>query len=506
MTELMNIFLLEDEDALRNAEIEYLERRGFRVIAAANMKEADVKLANEPQIDVAILDNHIAGESRSGAEYALTLREEMYKTNPPECLVLSGEDAPKFYQQALRLGAADYYRKDDYQTKDLPAPIRALALRKAIRWERQPGTLYRLRKIADEAPYRDAALWTYAQEVLFGELTRVLANPFCLLISDLSGNYAIGGNGKHIQSPTVEELLGLAQSKKESDFLVDDFPKYPGEQKGHVIELYRRDRFRMVLAIMDIERSKEWRSPEDSQKMCDVLLHYVKPALFLSLESLIENMRGAQDAYLSGFSKGCASQLAQLREIQQSIKSGHTQVLTALEQSIANLSWHVDEGGAILSARKTQELTRTVRSNQPGVLGLAQKVWSELDGESENIQTDGEDLPAPHSKVLWRAYRRFFDLVFQRANQEGISPQVHVSLKSTDGSFKLCLKGIGITLSTLYQKILLNAGHESRLFLLQENIRNLNGYFALETQDDGSDPCLLITLPKIVAVPSASQL
>lgn len=206
------VLILEDDPALRGTLDDGLRKRGFTSIAAGSADEAWRKLADVPDLDVAVLDIRLGeGPIPTGLDFGLELKKQRNEW-PPEFLILSAYETPNYYQAALTLGAAAYLTKGTLEKSiangvsppkraDIVARhVRALALRRALQSER-PGMTRRLRVIAEESATRDEAVERFCREVLSQELETTLGRDYILLLT--AAGKTVGFPGQPLPSTSA---------------------------------------------------------------------------------------------------------------------------------------------------------------------------------------------------------------------------------------------------------------------------------------------------------------
>ena len=113
----MNILLVEDDEAIRNLEKDYLESSGFTVTTAIRGPQG-LELAKNPEVDLVVLDLMLPG--LSGFEILRQLRE--VRELPILIVSAKTEDFDKVH--ALGLGADDYLVKP-FSPAELVARVKA---------------------------------------------------------------------------------------------------------------------------------------------------------------------------------------------------------------------------------------------------------------------------------------------------------------------------------------------------------------------------------------------
>lgn len=122
---LLNILVVEDEDAIREMLVMVLEQASLNVHAVASAEEAQFSLADNARPDLILLDWMLPGVS--GVELARRLKQDdLFKTLPIILLTARGEEEDKV--RGLEIGADDYMTKP-FSPKELVARIKAVLRR-----------------------------------------------------------------------------------------------------------------------------------------------------------------------------------------------------------------------------------------------------------------------------------------------------------------------------------------------------------------------------------------
>ncbi|HVL70928.1 MAG TPA: response regulator transcription factor [Beijerinckiaceae bacterium] len=119
---MSTVAIVEDEDDLREAVVEFLSGRGLRVLAAANAQEFRALIARE-SVDVAVLDIAMSGEDGRSLARWLTGRPRA-----PGIIFATAAGRPADRVVGLEIGADDYLVKP-YELRELLARIRSLLRR-----------------------------------------------------------------------------------------------------------------------------------------------------------------------------------------------------------------------------------------------------------------------------------------------------------------------------------------------------------------------------------------
>jgi DNA-binding NtrC family response regulator len=188
------LLLADDEAPLRTLLTRELGRRGFRITAVADGKEALAALEKE-DFDVLLLD--VRMPRCNGVEVLRLSREA---TPPPEAILLTGEGTIESAVEAMKLGAYDFVTKP-CRLEVLEALLRAAASkRKAVK-----ENLHRQRR---EDHRRDPAptVWdSPAMKRLHETLERVAAGVVPVLLQGETGS------GKEIVAREVHRLSPRAE-------------------------------------------------------------------------------------------------------------------------------------------------------------------------------------------------------------------------------------------------------------------------------------------------------
>ncbi len=163
---LPTIAIVEDEEHLRDAVVEYLEERGLRVLAAENAM-AFRQLARTEPFQIVILDIAMPGED--GLSLARWVRQW---PNRPGIIFATSSGSPVDRIVGLEIGADDYVVKP-YDLRELLARIRSLLRRlpdNTAPAAPPPGTAAKTAKVGHHTINFDARRLTGADGALI-ELT-----------------------------------------------------------------------------------------------------------------------------------------------------------------------------------------------------------------------------------------------------------------------------------------------------------------------------------------------
>lgn len=145
---MKRILLVDDDEVYRERLALSLRRRGYEVLTASGAREA-LGLAAEQQVDAAVIDLKMPGES------GLVVVAELAKSQPEAVvLVLTGYGSIASAVEAIRLGASDYMTK----------PADAEQIEQALRGEScaSPAGV----RADVEVPSLDRVEWEHLQRVL----------------------------------------------------------------------------------------------------------------------------------------------------------------------------------------------------------------------------------------------------------------------------------------------------------------------------------------------------
>lgn len=101
----ISILIVEDDDDFRDASARWMQRKGYRVSAAASGAEA-VQLCQQHDFDVGIFDLNMPG--MSGIELLHYVRHQAMEM---EVIILTGQGTIESAVQAMKMGASDYMTK-----------------------------------------------------------------------------------------------------------------------------------------------------------------------------------------------------------------------------------------------------------------------------------------------------------------------------------------------------------------------------------------------------------
>ncbi len=114
------ILVVEDEETLRKALVEYLEEEGFEVLEAGDGEEA-LKIAKTKKIDLMLLD--IILPKKDGYQVLDEIKKNEKISQIPIVLLTNLESAEDI-QKAFDRGATTYLIKSDYKLEEVSRKIK----------------------------------------------------------------------------------------------------------------------------------------------------------------------------------------------------------------------------------------------------------------------------------------------------------------------------------------------------------------------------------------------
>ncbi len=119
---MKKILIIEDEKVLAEMYKEKLEREGFEVILAFNVKEG-IESAKRERPDVILLDILLAGEN--GIDFLRKQKENQEIFQIP-VIAFSNYDDPRAKKEAKELGAKEYLIKTNYTPTQIIEKIKSI--------------------------------------------------------------------------------------------------------------------------------------------------------------------------------------------------------------------------------------------------------------------------------------------------------------------------------------------------------------------------------------------
>lgn len=187
------IFVLDDDDLVRESLRQQLHYHGFDVVVAAAVEPArEVIRSQGHAIDAAVLDMRLldpAYPKVTGADIGLELRSSQ-ASHPPEVMIYSAFPDVDYYRLAMRLGTSMFLEKGSSAKgksgyRDVIRHVRALVLRRALS-VRDPAVLDTIQRFAAGSHERMGWILRFCRELLGPELEQNLGAPFTLLLTRLS--------------------------------------------------------------------------------------------------------------------------------------------------------------------------------------------------------------------------------------------------------------------------------------------------------------------------------
>ncbi len=193
----IDVLVVDDDAEFRDTLVSRFERRGYRVVQAADADQA-LEHAQRRDFDVATFDMMMPG--MSGLEL---LRR--FKSNHAECevILLTGQGTIETAVEAMKLGAYDYLTK--------PFPLKELELLVEKAWERR--RLYKENRQLKELlvrnqPRSDMIGDSAAMQEVFRLIERAGPSGKAILIQGESGTgKELVARALHVSSPRAEKPM-----------------------------------------------------------------------------------------------------------------------------------------------------------------------------------------------------------------------------------------------------------------------------------------------------------
>lgn len=201
----MNILLVEDNESIANGLQYSFKKNNYELICKASIHEAKEYLANEPKIDLAILDIMLLDGN------GFILYENTIKKSGIPTIFLTAKDDEDDIVKGLNIGAEDYITKP-FSTKELLARVNKILLRfkkqskikiQDITFDVDKMVVYKDREALDLTPLEIKLL-----SLLFLSLGKVVRRSVILdTIWDNTGNY-VDDHTVTVYFKRIREKLG----------------------------------------------------------------------------------------------------------------------------------------------------------------------------------------------------------------------------------------------------------------------------------------------------------
>lgn len=201
----MNILLVEDNESIANGLQYSFKKNNYELICKASIREAKEYLANEPKIDLAILDIMLPDGN------GFILYENTIKKSGIPTIFLTAKDDEDDIVKGLNIGAEDYITKP-FSTKELLARVNKILLRfkkqskikiQDITFDSDKMVIYKNDEVLDLTPLEIKLL-----SLLFLSLGKVVRRSVILdTIWDNTGNY-VDDHTVTVYFKRIREKLG----------------------------------------------------------------------------------------------------------------------------------------------------------------------------------------------------------------------------------------------------------------------------------------------------------
>ncbi len=134
-TSAATVLLVDDDEALRHSLRFVLEMHQYKVVEADSRKSALAVVAEQPDLEVMLLDLGMPPSAHGPEEGLAVIREVSQSMHAVKIIVLTGQDEEKAALDAIREGAFDFLAK--------PARVEDIlqAVRRALLFYRKERTL-----------------------------------------------------------------------------------------------------------------------------------------------------------------------------------------------------------------------------------------------------------------------------------------------------------------------------------------------------------------------------
>lgn len=116
------ILVIEDEDTLQRALLEFLESEGFKAVSATD-GEMGVEMVKKEKPDLVLLD--IILPKKDGYKVLAEIKKDP-ETKKIPVILLTNLESPEDVQRAFELGATTYLVKSNYKLEDVVNRIKEM--------------------------------------------------------------------------------------------------------------------------------------------------------------------------------------------------------------------------------------------------------------------------------------------------------------------------------------------------------------------------------------------
>jgi DNA-binding response OmpR family regulator len=116
------ILIIEDEDTLQRALLEFLEAEGFEAISASD-GETGIEMVKKEKPDLVLLD--IIIPKKDGYKVLAEIKKDP-ETKKIPVILLTNLESPEDIQRAFDLGATTYLVKSNYKLEDVVNRIKEM--------------------------------------------------------------------------------------------------------------------------------------------------------------------------------------------------------------------------------------------------------------------------------------------------------------------------------------------------------------------------------------------
>lgn len=448
------VALVEDDEVEINLLDRMLTARGFRVLKAMTVAEARrVIRESGDEIDVMVLDMGLDEPGITGAEVAIQAREQ-YPHWTPEFLIQTGlQGRENYYRQALRLGAVAYLAKNDVDAEDVVRYVRALALKRSLRFDR-PRVMKTLGSISESTVNLSEAVRKFCRELLAEELELCLQVPYVLLLSDARGTQNVATNTP--LPTTYAALYGAVQIIAHGDAAFSlpyaiserDLKELPPRTDANDEAIFERLPGAVLLPLANVKehrlslallapRHGETKYPEDTSLLAGVLAQYVRPTIIEHFLSILVHLNSHRRAMLKSVAYLCLNLgQHQQRVVEEGVSSSELAEGSETHLTLAVMADDLRQTGTILnSAADSKPGTITSSLNMRDLIETAFEDYKTLVDSGEiDLVVDGICRFKARRDDMYVAVKRLLDWMVQRRTETPwpLQPQVSVRCFEAD--------------------------------------------------------------------------